>query len=81
MRKELRYALRHKALNQYGKRIKELTKEELRELLTIILQEYYLLVGSGKEEFKTTYKETFKRELNQINEGGTKDGRPRQHSH
>jgi hypothetical protein len=39
------------------------------------------LVGSGKEEFKTTYKETFKRELNQINEGGTKDGRPRQHSH
>jgi len=63
MKAELKYALKHRALNAYGKKPSELTKQELYNTLDAIFKNLFVLVGDKKEEFKEIFKTTFSKEL------------------
>ena len=65
MKQELRYALRHKALNCFGKRAKDLTHSEMKEVLNSILKEFLRMRSSKetKEEFISEFKLIFGKEI------------------
>ena len=64
MKGECKYALRHRALNAYGKKPKELSPEEMKNILNALLREFGGLIPTGTtEEFKTMFKTTFAKEI------------------
>jgi len=65
----LRHYLRWAALNMYGKKVNELTKEELKNVLqdTLDNQKHYFVESSAEgKSYTDIFKETFKLELSKI---------------
>lgn len=66
-KKDLRYALKHDALNMYGKNVKDLSREELVIIINKIYKQYMPLYYKGSvSEYTKFFKEVFKKELKEL---------------
>lgn len=66
LRKDLRYAYRHYALNSYGKKVSELSVTQCRNVLNFVLQQYAPFYSSDIENFKQFFKRVFATELRRV---------------